>query len=227
MPLSGSGPSAASDCSLRGPAVFTLGPELDASLIWGHGRFFFYFYLPFEAFWIISITYVEACVTFINQKFLSLCHIRLQGTTYRVFFYFHSICKISIPSQGGTSGAPIIFIGVSCNAWPITLSLLKASRCDWVSHPFLSEPAPSFPSWSFKPFSPSSTATTILMTSLTCDPSVGNYNICQHEKTAHKDGSGTLFWGNSSSPSIKSGFRGVDTELVGSCGWRRGDHFVQ
>lgn len=51
-------------------------------------------------------------------------------------------------------------------------------------------------------------ATKILMTSLTSDPSVGNYNICRHDKTAHKDGSGTLFWGNSSSPAIMSGFGG-------------------
>lgn len=28
------------------------------------------------------------------------------------------------------------------------------------------------------------------MTSLTHNPSVGNYNICRHEKAAHKDGSG-------------------------------------
>lgn len=58
---------------------------------------------------------------------------------------------------------------------------------------------------SLRPMGP---ATKILMTSLTSDPSVGNYNICRHDKAAHKDGSGTFFWGNSSSPAIMSGFRG-------------------
>lgn len=59
------------------------------------------------------------------------------------------------------------------------------------------------------------------MMCLTHNPSDGNYNICRHEKAAHKDGSG-----NSSSPSIVSwfGLRGGGggggvAELLGSCGW--------
>lgn len=67
----------------------------------------------------------------------------------------------------------------------------KADRCDPVPHPFLPEPVPSFPSPSFRPFAPSVPATETLMTSLTPNPSVGNYNICRHEKAAHKDGPST------------------------------------
>lgn len=60
-----------------------------------------------------------------------------------------------------------------------------------------------------------SPATKVLMMSLTSDPSVGNYNICRHDKAAHKDGSthSLFFWegglgggDDSSSPVIMSGF---------------------
>lgn len=59
-----------------------------------------------------------------------------------------------------------------------------------------------------------SPATKVLMMSLTSDPSVGNYNICRHDKAAHKDGSthSLFFRGgigrgeDSSSPVIMSGF---------------------
>lgn len=63
---------------------------------------------------------------------------------------------------------------------------------------------------------------------MTSDPSVGNYNICRHDKAAHKDGSGTLFWGTSSSPVIMSGFGGrcrvggvvgVGVRVWGEGGW--------
>lgn len=64
----------------------------------------------------------------------------------------------------------------------------KADRCDPVPLPFLPEPGPSLPSLSFRPFAPSTPATETLMTSLTPNPSAGNYNICRHEKAGHKDG---------------------------------------
>lgn len=67
----------------------------------------------------------------------------------------------------------------------------KADRRDPVFHPFLPEPTRSFPIPSFRPFAPSTPATATLMTSLTPNPSVGNYNICRHEKAAHKDGPST------------------------------------
>lgn len=71
-------------------------------------------------------------------------------------------------------------------------------------------------------------ATKILMTSMTSDPSVGNYNICRHDKAAHKDGSSTPFWGNSSSPAIMSGFgEGGVQSWWGRVGIGGGDHFVQ
>lgn len=53
-------------------------------------------------------------------------------------------------------------------------------------------PSRSFLSPSLLPVGP---VTEILMTSLTSDPSVGNYNICRHDKAAHKDGSATLLFG--------------------------------
>lgn len=54
-------------------------------------------------------------------------------------------------------------------------------------------PAPSFPSLLTCSLPPKGPATKILMTSLTCDPSVGNYNICRHDKAAHKDGPAAVF----------------------------------
>lgn len=95
----------------------------------------------------------------------------------------------------------------------------KADRCDPVPRPFPPEPALSFPSPSYRPFAPSSPATETLMMSLTHNPSVGNYNICRHEKAAHKDGSSTGC--NSSSPLIMSGFRIAEEGVWGVGGWCR------
>lgn len=119
--------------------------------------------------------------------------------------------KLFLPSQEGRSRASFILNGVSSNAWPITLliSMAAVKRLIYVTrspiHSCLSQ-LHLFPLILLTPsLLPMGLATKILMTSLTSDPSVGNYNICRHDKAAHKDGSGTLFWGNSSSPAIMSG----------------------
>lgn len=97
----------------------------------------------------------------------------------------------------------------------------KTDRCDPVPHPFLPELAPSFPSPSFEPFAPSTPATETLMTSLTSNPSVGNYNICRHEKAAHKDGPSTGV--TLPPPRLCLGLGcggGGNAELLGSCRWK-------
>lgn len=118
------------------------------------------------------------------------------------------------PSQEGRSRDSFIFDGVSSDAWPITLliSMAAVKRLMYVTwsliHYRLSH-LHLFPVILLTPSPlPMAPATKILMTSLTSDSSVGNYNICRHGKAAHKDGPGTLFLGNSSSPAIMSGFGG-------------------
>lgn len=128
MSLSGLGPSAASDCSSRGLAVFTLSPELDAALIWGHGCLFIYFCLPLiQVKSILNRKYYicESVCNIYQSKCFGIVPCKVSRNNIKGVFYLHSIS-----SQGGTSGASISFIGVSYNAWPITLSILKAARCD-------------------------------------------------------------------------------------------------
>lgn len=127
-----------------------------------------------------------------------------------------------MPSQEGDS---FILNGVS-NAWPITLlmSMAAVKRLIYVTwsliHPHLSH-LHLFPVILLTPsLVPMGLATKDLMMSLTSDPSVGNYNICRHDKAACKDGSRTLFWCNSSSPAIMSGFRGEIQSWWGHVGGR-------
>lgn len=115
-----------------------------------------------------------------------------------------------MPSQEGDSS---VLNGVS-NAWPITLlmSMAVVKRLIYVTwsliHPHLSHPH-LFPVILLtSSLVPMGRATKDLMMSLTSDLSVGNYNICRHDKAACKDGSRALFWCNSSSPAIMSGFGG-------------------
>lgn len=106
----------------------------------------------------------------------------------------------------------------------------KADGFGPVPHPFLPEPALSFPSPSFRLFAPSTLATETLMTSLTPNPSVGNYNICRHERAAHKDGPGTGVTLPPPRLCLDSGCResGAMQRCWGRVGGRGGgDHFVQ
>lgn len=152
----------------------------------------------------------------------------------------HPSFKVFIPSQGGSSRDSFILCGVSSNAWPITLLISMAAvkrLIDVTRSPIHSRLSQLhlFPVVLLSPsLLPMGPATKILMTSLTSDPSVGNYNICRHDKAAHKDGSDTLFWGNSSSPAIMSGVwrGGVEMQSwwgrVGRVRWRGWvGHFVQ
>lgn len=144
---------------------------------------------------------------------MPMCNIKLYRKPCLFCLYTRSF-KVFIPSQGGRSRDSFIPDGVSSNAWPITLLISTAAvkrliDVTWSPiHSRLSQ-LHLFPVVLLSPSPlPVGLATKILMTSLTSDPSVGNYNICRHDKAAHKDGSGTLFWGNFSSPAIMSGFRG-------------------
>lgn len=109
--------------------------------------------------------------------------------------------KFSYRQELGGGGERPLFIrrSVSRNAWPITLSISMATvkgadRCEPVARPFPSEPAPSFPSTLTHPpptpRPPTGPAAQILMTTLTSDPSVGNYNICRHDKAGCRYGPG-------------------------------------
>lgn len=125
-----------------------------------------------------------------------------------------------MPSQEGRSREPFILSGVSSNAWPITLLISKAAvkRLIYVTLVCIHSCLRWLRLFPVVPLTtsllPMGRATKVLMMSLTSDLSVGNYNICHHDKAAHKDGSLTLFWANSSSPVIMSKFGG-DAELVG------------
>lgn len=110
--------------------------------------------------------------------------------------------KFSYRHELGGGGERPLFIrrGDSRNAWPITLSISMATvkgadRCEPVARPFPSEPEPSFPSTLTPrppptPRPPTGPAAQILMTTLTSDPSVGNYNICRHDKAGCRYGPG-------------------------------------
>lgn len=175
------------------------------------------------------------CTSFISQNLVSVCNIRLHRKPEKAFFFVYTPHPLLfIPSQGRRNGGSFILSGVSHNAWPITLSISTAA----VKRLIDVTPSPIHSRLSrLHLFSvvllraslfPMGLATKILMTSLTSDPSVGNYNICRHDKAADKDGSGTLLWGNSSSPSIMSGLGGEIQSWWGRVGgWRGADHFVQ
>lgn len=153
---------------------------------------------------------------------MALCSVGLYAKPSLVLLV-RPILNLFITSQGRRRGDSFIPDSVPSNAWPIILLITMAAvnRLIYVTqspiHPLLSQ-LHLFPVILLTPSPlPMGLATKILMMSLTSDPSVGNYNICRHDKAAHKDGSGTLFWGSSSSPLIMSGFWG-DAELVGSDG---------
>lgn len=124
--------------------------------------------------------------------------------------------RLFMPSQESRSRDSFILTGVSSNAWPITLliSMAAVKRLIYVTwsaiysrlsrlRPFPLVPVPSH--------LPIGSATKILMTSLTSDPSVGNYKICHHDH----DASCTLFWDNCSSPVIMSWFWRGNAKFVG------------
>lgn len=178
------------------------------------------------------------CASFINQILASVYNTSLRQKTRHAFFvYAQCPSKVFIPSQRQMRT-------LYCVGWCLRKCVAnhiinphdggqKVDRCDPVACLFWPEPAPSFLSPSFQaPSLLQARPPRTLMTSLTHNPSVGNYNICRNEKAAHKDGSGT--GGNPSSPLIMSGL-GLRREGGGAvrCCWGRvggrggGDHFVQ
>lgn len=136
------------------------------------------------------------CSSFINQMLASAYNARLRQKPDISFLFMRSVLQKFSYHHRGRCGHSIVLVGVSLSAWPITLSIpmTAVKRLIDVTQSPVSSRLSQLRLFSVLlsgPFAPSSPATETLMTSLTHNPSVGNYNICRNEKAAHKDGSGT------------------------------------
>lgn len=235
MPLSGSGPSAAPHRSMRGAslsfrrvkALNWIRPSLrkiKVCLLLGYSLFLIQFWMMYGN--------QNMCASFITQVLASAHNVRLLWNP--TFFCLYRLSfKVSYHHRG-RCGHSIMSVGGSLSAWPITLSVPKAVVKRLID--VIQSPIPSslsqlrlFPVLLSGPSLLQPPATETLMTSLTPNPSVGNYNICRHEKAAHKDGPGTGVTLPPPRLCLGSGCGGGATQSCwGRVGGRGGgDHFVQ